>query len=103
LAETLKTILARVPTPAARNLRWERRVSLAVVLARAKRADLAREQLQRCADSVDESSARSLTTAELYNFLGLTGAYAIDMPAPLRRQMLDLLPPTLRERLERPR
>lgn len=83
-----------------RTLAWDRRVSLAVVLAQGQRNDLAREQVQRCLARIDEARIRSLTTLSLFRLMTLSKAYELDLPEPrLRGLALKLLPAELRGRL----
>jgi hypothetical protein len=49
------------------ELAWDRRVSLVFVLVQAKRPDLARQQVQRCVEEIDEARLRSLSAAALIN------------------------------------
>ena len=83
-----------------RTLPWDRRVSLAIVLAEGERADLAREQVRRCLTALDEARIRSLTTASLFRLLVLSKAFAIEIPDErLRVLARQLLPAELRQRL----
>ena len=82
-----------------RQLPWDRRVSLAIVLAQAKRMDLARVQVQRCLEKVDAVKLRSLSTGSLYRLLVLGKAFSLKIADPqLQTLALDLLPPDLRQR-----
>jgi hypothetical protein len=97
---TFESLLRRLSGHGDRVLPWDRRVSLAVVLALNKHADLAREQIHRCVAEVDEAKLRSLSTGSLYRLQVLGKAY--DMPVAdqrLHQLALDLLPPDLRSRL----
>jgi hypothetical protein len=100
-AQTIETVAKRLSGGADRTLPWDRRVSLAILLARAKRLDLAREQLHRCFAELDAGKLRTLPTASLYNLLGLGRAldFAIADP-PLHALALELLPPALRRRVQ---
>ncbi len=78
-------------------LGWDRRVSLAIVLAEAKRFDQARAQVQQCLAEVDEARLRSLTTISLYRLQVLSKGFGLGISDPhLHRLALDLLPPELR-------
>lgn len=80
-----------------RTLAWDRRVSLAVVLALGGRANEARAQVQRCARETDEASLRSLTTESLYHLLVLGRRYDVDIGgSALRPLCLRLLPEKVR-------
>jgi hypothetical protein len=96
LLDALRTQLRGNP---ARALPWDRRVSLAIVLALGGEADLAREQAQRCLDQINEDRIRDMNTGALYRFLVLTKAYSLQFPNPkLREEALRLLPVELRAR-----
>jgi hypothetical protein len=100
--QTFDSLMARLNAKRDRFLPWDRRVSLAVILARKQRADLAREQIGRCVADVDEARLRSLTTGSLYRFLVLSKAYNLPIADPqLHALALSLLPPEARERIER--
>ena len=100
LALTLDSLLARLATGADRFLPWDRRVSLAIVLAQAERIDLAREQVRRCLAELSDKKLRSLSTGSLYNLLVLGHSFGLEATDPkLRELALDLLPDNLRNNL----
>lgn len=100
LAQTLDSLLSRLPSGADRFLPWDRRVSLAMVLALGKRVDLAREQVRRCLAELSEKRLRSLSTGSLYNLLVLSHSFGFAITDPkLRELALDLLPSDLRSSL----
>ncbi len=100
LAQALETLQARLASGADRYLTWDRRVSLAIVLARAKRIEPAREQARRCLAELDAPKVRSLSTGSLYNLLALGRAFGLPVADPrLQALALDLLPADLRARL----
>jgi hypothetical protein len=83
-----------------RALPWDRRVSLAVVLAKGERPDLARAQVRRCLDGIDETRIRSLTTEALFRLQVLAKAFQLEISDPkLRNLARQLLPAELRSRL----
>lgn len=93
-------LLSRLAGGADRYMPWDRRVSLAVVLARGKRLDLAREQMQRCLAEISGARLRSLTTNSLYHLLVLNKALGLEIADPqLRELALDLLPAGVRQRI----
>jgi len=93
-------LLSRLAGGADRYLPWDRRVSLAVVLARGKRLNLAREQMQRCLAEITAARLRSLTTNSLYQLLVLNKALGLEIADPqLRALALDLLPAEVRQRI----
>jgi hypothetical protein len=99
-AQTLAALQARVASNADRFLPWDRRVSLAVVLARGNQDELAREQMKRCVAEADAKKLRSLTTGSLYGFEVLAKAFDLKpADAALGDLARSLLPPDLRERL----
>jgi hypothetical protein len=100
LAQTLDSLLSRLANGADRFLPWDRRVSLAIVLARAERVDLAREQVRRCLAELSEKKLQSLSTGSLYNLLVLSHSFGLVATDPkLRELALDLLPGDLRSSL----
>lgn len=97
---TFESLLARLSKKADRVLPWDRRVSLAVVLARGKQMDLAREQVRRCLAEVDEAGLRALTAGSLYRLQVLSNAFGLEISDQrLRGLARDLLPSDLRSRL----
>jgi hypothetical protein len=100
---TFESMLRRLSGRGDRVLPWDRRVSLAVVLARNQRADLAREQVRQCLAEADEAKLRSLSAGSLYRLQVLGKAYGLPMADQrLHRLALELLPPDLRQRLAQP-
>jgi hypothetical protein len=98
--QTLASLLARLSAGGDRFLPWDRRVSLAVVLVRGERYDLAREQVRRCMADASEARLRSLSVGSLYDLLVLAHSFGQDFSDPaLRRLALGLLPGDLRNRL----
>lgn len=99
-ARTFGNVLSSLAAGADRALPWDRRVSLSVVLAQGERPDLAREQVRRCLEKLDETRIRSLTTGSLYRLQVLCKALGSEIPDPkLRALALQLLPAELRSRL----
>ncbi|MEI6106402.1 MAG: hypothetical protein WCR49_05250 [Opitutae bacterium] len=93
-------LLQRLAAGADRSLPWDRRVSLAIVLARGKRLDLARPQVQRCLAEMTEARLRTLPTNSLYHVLVLKKALGLEMPDPrLQALALALLPAEARPQL----
>jgi hypothetical protein len=99
-AKTVEELLSRLSSGADRYLPWDRRVSLATVLAQADKIDLAREQLHRSVKEIDADKVRALSTGALYRLLVLTRALKIEISDPTVRDVaLDLLPSDLRAQL----
>jgi len=82
-----------------RLLPWDRRVSLAVVLAQADRNDAAKSQLQRCLAESDEGRIKSLSPGALYRLLVLSKAFDLPVKPGQRELALTLLPAEARARL----
>lgn len=83
-----------------RTLAWDRRVSLAIVLALGERNDLAKEQVRRCLERLDEARLRSLTTGALFRLQVLGKAFDLPITDPALRELArKLLPSELRGRL----
>jgi hypothetical protein len=83
-----------------RVLPWDRRVSLAVALALGQRNDLARAQVVRCLEQINETRVRSLTTGSLYHLMVLCKAFGFTIPdQKIRELAAQLLPEELRNRL----
>jgi len=100
LAQTLPSLLTRLSSGGDRFLPWDRRVSLAIVLAQANHVDLAREQVRRCLAELNETKLRFLPSGLLYNLDVLTKGFELPIgDDKLRRLTLDLLPDELRSRL----
>ena len=98
--KTFAAILTSLGSGFDRTLAWDRRVSLAVVLAQGDRQDLAREQVRRCLEKLDAARLRSLTTGAQFRLLLLTKTFSLTFPdAALQESARKLLPPELRERL----
>jgi len=98
--QALGVIAAGLSAGLDRSLPWDRRVSLAIVLALGQRNDLAREQIRRCIEKLDEDRLRSLSTGSLYRLQVLAKAFELPITDPvLRESALGLLPAELRARL----
>jgi hypothetical protein len=99
-ARAFSSIESNLASGSDRALAWDRRVSLAVVLALGGRTDLSEAQVKRCVAHMDDAHIRLLTTGSLYHLLVLCKHYGVDIPDPnLRALALKLLPEELRERL----
>jgi hypothetical protein len=99
-ARTVELLQRRLSSGADRSLPWDRRVSLAVMLARGNHMDLARDQVRRCLTEIDEAKLRWLTTGSLYRLHVLCKTFGLTIADQrLRGLALDLLPPNLRSRL----
>jgi len=99
-SKTLEALLSRLSNGGDRYLPWDRRVSLAIVLAQAGRVELARDQAARCLRDANEERLRALTTGSLFNLLVIGRALGLQIADPgLRDAAVVLLPEDLRARL----
>jgi hypothetical protein len=99
-ARTSEQLKTRLRGGADRNLLWDQRVGLAVVFARAKQNELAKEQVRKCLTTADEFQLRALSTGALYRLMVLGRAFGLSFEdSKLQSLAMDLLPPDLRERL----
>lgn len=97
---SLSNVISIVENRGDRILAWDRRVALAIVLARGQRMDLAKEQVRRCLASATEENLRSLTSGPLYRLLYLGKTFGLSIPDEEARALaLDLLPAEMRARL----
>ncbi len=97
---SLELLLGRLQAGGDRYLAWDRRVSLAIVLAQAGKVELAKAQVERCLREASGPRLRSLTTGALFNLLVISHALQLEVPDPqLRDLAVDLLPGDLRTRL----
>lgn len=81
-------------------LPWERRVSLALALAQARRLDQARAMMTGLLAGADDERLRSLTPGTLYRLIRFNQAAGIDFPDPAQRERAAaLLPAEWRERI----
>jgi hypothetical protein len=100
LARTIEALDARLAAGGDRYLPWDRRVSLAMVLARGGKMEGAQAQLRRCVADVNDERLRSLTTGSLLGWQMLLKAFHLEIADErLRKLARDLLPAALRERL----
>ncbi len=99
-SKVFSAIVSNLSSSADRTMAWDRRVSLAVVLALGGRNDLAESQVRTCAGEITDARIRELTTGSLYHLVVLCRHYGISL-GDARTQALAarLLPPELRERL----
>ena len=89
----MDTVVKRLSAGGDRNLPWDRRVSLAVALARAQRMDLSRAQVERCLAEIDEARIRSLTAYSLFHLDYLRKGFGFEIKdVRLRQLMTELLP-----------
>jgi hypothetical protein len=98
---TVESLLPRLTGEGERNLPWDRRVALAVVLAQGQHIDRSRLEMQRCVDDADDARLRALSIGSLYHLHVLMKAFGMKIADPRLQQLaLDLLPPDLRKRID---
>jgi hypothetical protein len=101
VAQTINSILTRLKRGGDRGLPWDRRVVLAIVLARSHEGNLAQTQLARCLKEIDEEKLRSLSATTLYRLHVLNKAFGLSIADPrLKALALDLLPADWRSKFE---
>jgi hypothetical protein len=100
LAKVLKVLQSRLAAKVQPLISWNRRVGLAVVLARAKVEALAKKQLELCIDGIDDANIRSLSPGSVYRLLVLCRGFGVSMPPTQSALALSLVPPVLRARLK---
>jgi hypothetical protein len=99
-AATVGRLVPFVARAARRPMPFDRRLSLAILLAQQRQTELAKAQLERCLADADEARLRSLSVLSLYRFHVLCRLYGKTLPdARLREAALQLLRPDLRARL----
>jgi hypothetical protein len=99
-ARTVESLLERVSNNGDRFLPWDRRVSLAIVLAQAGQNAMSRSQAARCFGEVSEARLRELSTGSLFDLLVLGHSFGLAIADPrLQGLSLELLPNDLRSRL----
>ena len=97
----LDTLKAGIGSGYVRTLAWNRRLSLAIILARGKQSDLAREQTRLCLAEVDAARLRGLSIGQLYRLHVLARAFKLEFPDQATRDLaLALLPPEVRHQLK---
>jgi hypothetical protein len=100
LGPALEDVETLVSRGGDKTLPWDRRVSLAIVLAEGKRFDLGRDQVRQCLAEMNEERLRSLTTMSLYRLQVLSRAFGLDIADPRLRDLArSLLPAELRGRI----
>jgi hypothetical protein len=100
LARDLQVLQSRLGAKVQPLISWNRRVDLAVVLARAKVEVPAKKQLELCIADIDEAKIRSLSPGSVYRLLVLCHGLGVTMPPTQRSLALSLVPPVLRARLK---
>ncbi len=99
-AKVFNAMQSNLASGSDRALAWDRRVSLAVVLALGGRTDLSITQVKRCVAEIDDARMRLLTTGSLYHLLVLCKHFGVEVSDPkLHALAMKLLPAELRERL----
>jgi hypothetical protein len=101
--QSINLLVSRLARKGDRSMLWDRRVSLAIVLARGKQIELSQKQIRQCLSELDESKLRGLTTGSLYRLLVLTKAFGLEIADPrLHDLAMSLIPVELREQIAAP-
>lgn len=101
LARIMPELLPAIADGRDEDLSWATRANLAVVLAQAKRTDLARAQAEFCLQEADLERLRSLGPVTLFRLLTLAQALRLEFAQPgLRVTALELLPGEYRAQLQ---
>jgi hypothetical protein len=100
LEKALKVLQSRLALRVQPLISWDRRVDLAVVLARARDTVLAKKQLTLCINSIDADRIRSLSPESVYRLLVLSRGLEVALPPAEHALALSLVPSTLRVRLQ---
>lgn len=99
-ATAFNGLLPLIEKGADQDMLFDRRVSLAIVLTEGKRIDLARHQVERCVEEIDEMKLRSLTPVALYRLHYLLKAFDQPIADPdLKKLSVALLPVEMRGQL----
>ena len=99
---TVDVLLRRIAGGSDRTLPWDQRVGLAIILAQAHHADLARGRLRQCVDEIDGEKLRSLSTNLLFSLQEARNVLGVEIADPkMQETALDLLPADLRARVEK--
>ena len=100
LAPLMQAITSRLTHGGDRFLAFDRRVDLAVLLARTQQTAAAKDQVEKCLAKIDAAKIRSLSVGSLYRLQVLEKVFGLRISEPeLYRLARDLLTPDLREKL----
>ena len=100
-ASSVDTLVRRVGAGADKDLAWDQRLALCVLLVQSHHTDLALPRLRQCIGEADEAKLRSLSTVLLYRLLLMRKAFGLEFAdGKLQALCLELLPPDLRGRAE---
>ena len=98
---SLAAVISALEGGADRTLAWDRRIALAAILSQGNHADLARIQITRCFEQVNETRLRYLTPKSLFRFLALGHNFKQQIADPQLRDLASkLLPPESRQKLQ---
>ncbi len=96
----MEAVMRRLAGDGDRSLPWDRRVSLAILLAQGHQIEASRKEARQCLEEMDSTKLRSLQPLLLYRFQVLVRVLRLEMVDPgLRALALDLLPPAYSSRL----
>ncbi len=100
LNDTLGRLVPMLSRRAARDLPADRRVSLAALLARVNRPELARTQIEATFRELDEAMLKTWTPGTVIDLLGVSRAVGVAWPAAeLRDVAIKLIPPQVRAQM----
>jgi hypothetical protein len=100
-ANSVDALVRRIGAGADKDLGWDQRLTLCVLLVQSRHTDLALPRLRQCLSETDEAKLRSLTTVLLYRLQVMRKAFGLEFPSQsLHSLSLELLPPDLRGRVE---
>ena len=100
LASIMPSINSRLSRNGGRFLAFDRRIDLAVVLARTQQSVQAKDQVEKCIGKIDAAKIRSLSVGSLYRLQVLEKVFGLRISDPELYQLArDLLTPDLRAKL----
>jgi hypothetical protein len=100
LASIMPSINSRLSHNGDRFVAFDRRVDLAVVLARTQQSAQAKDQVEKCIGKIDAAKIRSLSVGSLYRLQVLEKVFGLRISDPELYQLArDLLTPDLRAKL----
>ena len=100
LVRLVGLVVPLVSSASGRGVAWDRRVSVAIMLAQGHQLEAARAQYRRCLAEMDEGRLRTLSVSQLYHLHVLGKILKLGIIDPsLHELSLELLPPGVRARL----
>lgn len=97
--KALETLIPYLSRRSARDLPADRRISLATLFVQTQHADLARDQLVACLETLDAAGLRDLSQTSVVRLLALSRTLKVPIPSEeLRSVAMELIPPTVKAR-----